>query len=513
MNSPFLWKEKCVKMEWYKQQSETVGARGKIRMIKILFAASEAVPFIKTGVLADVVGALPKYFDKEKYDVRIMIPKYLCIRQELREKMKFVDKFYVKMNWRTQYVGIDTMECDGITYYFVDNEYYFAGMHPYGEMYQESEKFAYFSRAVLESLPVIGFQPDIIHCHDWQTGLIPVHLKVDYANNDFYKNMKTIMTIHNLKFQGRWIMSEVKDVTGLGDEYFTSDKLELYGDASFLKGGLVYADVLTTVSKTYAEEIKTPYYGEALDGLLSSRAGDLRGIVNGIDYEEYDPKTDPKIVSNYDVSDFRKNKIKNKRELQKELGLEQGDGKFLIGIVSRLTDQKGLDLIAYVMDELCADENIELVVLGTGEERYENMFRHFAWKYEGRVAANIFYSDALSHKIYAACDAFLMPSAFEPCGLSQLMSLRYGTIPIVRETGGLKDTVEPYNEYAKTGTGFSFANYNAHEMLKIIRYAHQIFKDKKKDWNKIVERAMSQDFSWKSSAAKYEEMYDWLESK
>ena len=249
-------------------------------MMKILFAASEAVPFIKTGGLADVVGSLPKYFDKEKYDVRVMIPKYLCIRQELRDQMKFVDKFYVKMNWRTQYVGIEEMEYDGVKYYFVDNEYYFAGPKPYGEMYQDSEKFAYFSRAVLESLPVIGFQPDLIHCHDWQTGLIPVHLKVDYKDNDFYKNMKTVMTIHNLKFQGRWIMSEIKDVTGLGDEYFTSDKLELYGDASFLKGGLVYADAITTVSNTYAEEIKTPHYGEALDGLLNARSGDLRGIVN-----------------------------------------------------------------------------------------------------------------------------------------------------------------------------------------------------------------------------------------
>lgn len=488
----------------------TYGDLGRKHMKKILFAASEAVPFIKTGGLADVVGSLPKYFDKEKYDVRVMIPKYLCIRQDLRGKMNFVNKFYVKMNWRTQYAGIDEMEYDGVKYYFVDNEFYFAGPTPYGEMYQDCEKFAYFSRAVLDALPVIGFQPDIIHCHDWQTGLIPVYLKTDYAGNEFYRNIKSVMSIHNLKFQGRWIMSEIKDVTGLGDEYFTPDKLELYGDGSLLKGGLVYADAITTVSNTYAEEIKTMEYGEGLHGLLSARSGDLRGIVNGIDYEAYDPETDPQITAKYNVSNFRKNKIKNKRALQKELGLESGDGKFLIGIVSRLTDQKGLDLIAYVMDELCADENVELVVLGTGEERYENMFRHFAWKYEGRVAANIFYSEALSHKIYAGCDAFLMPSAFEPCGLSQLMSLRYGTLPIVRETGGLKDTVEPYNEYEKTGTGFSFRNYNAHEMLNIIRYAQNLFQNKKREWNKMAERAMNADFSWKVSAGKYEEMYDWL---
>lgn len=479
-------------------------------MKKILFAASEAVPFVKTGGLADVAGTLPKYLEKDRYDVRVIMPKYLCIRQEFRDQMKFIDKFYVKMNWRVQYAGIEELEYDGITYYFIDNEYYFSGPAPYGEMYQDSEKFAYFSKAVLEALPVIGFKPDLIHCHDWQTGLIPVFLKADYVNHAFYRDMKTVMTIHNLKFQGRWIMSEVKDVTGLGDEYFTDDKLELYGNASFLKGGIVYADAVTTVSDTYAEEIKTQSYGEGLDGLLRARSNDLRGIVNGIDYEDYDPLTDKNIVQKYGVGDFRKNKIKNKRALQKELGLIQDDHKFLIGMVSRLTSQKGLDLIAYVMDELCADENVELVVLGTGEEQYENMFRHFAWKYEGRVSANIFYSEALSHKIYASCDAFLMPSQFEPCGLSQLMSLHYGTLPIVRETGGLKDTVEPYNEFEKTGTGFSFANYNAHEMLNTVRYAQHIFTEKKRDWNKMVERAMNADFSWNVSAKKYEEMYDWL---
>ncbi|MGN0335051.1 MAG: glycogen synthase GlgA [Lachnospiraceae bacterium] len=479
-------------------------------MKKILFAASETVPFIKTGGLADVVGSLPKCFDRDEYDVRVIVPKYLCMRQEFRDRMKFVDKYYVQMNWRRQYAGIFEMEYDGVTFYFIDNEFYFAGPAPYGNIYEDVEKFAYFSKAVLDALPVIGFKPDLIHCHDWQTGLIPVHLKVNYANQEFYKDMKSVMTIHNLKFQGRWLMDVVKDVTGLGDKYFTNDKLEMWGDASLLKGGIVYADAVTTVSRTYAEEIKTPFFGENLDGLLSARSRDLRGIVNGIDYDVYNPKTDQYIKANYDTEDFRKNKIKNKRALQKEMGLAEGDNKFLIGIVSRLTDQKGFDLITYVMDELCSDENVELVILGTGEERYENAFRHFAWKYAGRVSANIFYSEALSHQIYAACDAFLMPSLFEPCGLSQLMSLRYGTLPIVRETGGLKDTVEPYNEFEKTGTGFSFANYNAHEMLNTIRYAKRIFTDKKREWNKMIERAMKSDFSWDVSAGKYAEMYDWL---
>ena len=317
------------------------------------------------------------------------------------------------------------------------------------------------------------------------------------------------MTIHNLKFQGKWDVKTVKSITGLPDYFFTPDKLEAYKDANLLKGGLVYADAITTVSDTYAEEIKTSFYGEGLDGLLQARSGDLRGIVNGIDYDDFNPETDKYIDHNYNSVNFRKEKIKNKRALQAELGLEQDDKKMLIGIVSRLTDQKGFDLIDYMMDELCQDA-VQIVVLGTGEERYENMFRHFDWKYNNKVSANIFYSEALSHKIYASSDAFLMPSLFEPCGLSQLMALRYGTVPIVRETGGLKDTVQPYNEYENTGTGFSFTNYNAHEMLASIRYAERIYYDKKREWNKIVDRGMAVDFSWEVSAKKYQEMYDWL---
>ncbi|MBP5309737.1 MAG: glycogen/starch synthase, partial [Lachnospiraceae bacterium] len=301
----------------------------------------------------------------------------------------------------------------------------------------------------------------------------------------------------------------VKEITGLSDYYFTPDKLEAYKDANLLKGGIVFADAITTVSETYAEEIKTQFYGEGLDGLLNSRANDLRGIVNGIDYKDFNPETDPYIEKKYNARDFRKEKVKNKLKLQEELGLKKDANTMMIGIVSRLTDQKGFDLIAYVMDELCRD-NIQIVVLGTGEERYENMFRHFDWKYSDKVSGNIYYSEPLSHKIYAACDAFLMPSLFEPCGLSQLMALRYGTVPIVRETGGLKDTVEPYNEYESSGTGFSFLNYNAHEMLGTIRYAERIYYDKKREWNKIIDRGMSRDFSWYTSAAKYQSMYDWM---
>ncbi len=475
-------------------------------MKKILFVASESVPFIKTGGLADVVGSLPKNFNKDEYDCRVIIPKYQCMNENFKNQLQYVTHFYMDLAWRSQYVGILKMEYDGITYYFIDNEYYFSGPKPYGDICYDMEKFAFFSRAALSALPVIDFRPDIIHCHDWQTGLIPVFLKDTFSQGQFYQGIKTIMTIHNLKFQGIWDAKTVKDMVGLADYYFTPDKLLHYKDANFLKGGIVYADYVTTVSDTYAEEIKQPFYGETLDGLMCARSNSLFGIVNGIDYDVYNPETDPYIVQNYSAQNFRKEKIKNKRALQQQLGLEQDDKRFMIGIVSRLTSQKGLDLIQCVMDEICSD-GIQFVILGTGEEQYENMFRHYDWKYNNTVSANIYYSEELSHRVYAACDAFLMPSLFEPCGLSQLISLRYGTVPIVRETGGLKDTVEPYNEYESKGTGFSFANYNAHEMLNTIRYAEYVYYNKKREWNKIIDRGMASDFSWNSSARKYEELY------
>ncbi|MCR5177719.1 MAG: glycogen synthase GlgA [Lachnospiraceae bacterium] len=479
-------------------------------MKNILFVASEGVPFIKTGGLADVVGSLPKEIDKQYYDVRVIIPKYRCMKQEMTDKLEYVTNFYMDFHWKREYVGIFKAVVDGITYYFIDNEFYFNGDRPYGDdVVFEIERYTYFSKAALSILPVIDFRPDIIHCHDWQTGLIPVYLKERFQGNEFYRGIKSIMTIHNLKFQGKWDIETVKDITGLPDYYFTPDKLGFYKDGNLLKGGLVYADAITTVSDTYAEEIKMPFYGEGLDGLLRARAGDLRGIVNGIDYTDFNPETDKHLEHPYNQVNFRKEKIKNKTALQKELGLAVDEKRMMIGIVSRLTDQKGFDLIAYVMDEFCHDA-VQIVVLGTGEDQYENMFRHFAWKYHEMVSANIYYSDALSHKIYAASDAFLMPSLFEPCGLSQLMALRYGTIPIVRQTGGLKDTVEPYNRFESRGTGFGFLNYNAHEMLGTIREAEALYYDNKREWNKMVDRAMKVDFSWRVSAQKYQEMYMWL---
>ncbi len=476
-------------------------------MKKVLFVASECVPFVKTGGLADVVGSLPKYLDKEQFDVRVMLPKYMMIPDHFKQNMQYKTHFYMELNWRSQYVGVLESVVDGITFYFIDNEFYFSGMKPYGNIYEDIEKFTFFSRACLSALPVIDFRPDIIHCHDWQTGLVPVYLHDSFQGGEFFRGIKTIMTIHNLKFQGVWDKKTIKNITGLGDYYFAPDKLEAYGDANYLKGGIVYADYVTTVSDSYANEIRMPFYGEGLDGLMNAKANRLVGILNGIDYNEYNPETDPFIVQHYNAKNFRKEKVKNKCALQEELGLEVNDKKFMIGIVSRLTDQKGFDLIDYVIEEICA-EDTQLVVLGTGEEKYEHLFRHFAWKYSNRVSANIFYSNERSHRIYAACDAFLMPSLFEPCGLSQLMSLRYGTVPIVRETGGLRDTVQPYNQYEGTGTGFGFCNYNAHEMLGTVRYAKDVYYNHRREWNKIIDRGMAADFSWSASARKYEDLYN-----
>lgn len=478
-------------------------------MTKILFVASEAVPYIKTGGLADVVGSLPKYFDKEKYDVRVILPKYACMDELLLAQLKFVCHFYVNLNWRKQYVGIFTTEYKGVRYYFVDNEFYFAGDKPYNNIYEDVEKFAYFSKAVLESLPYIDFAPDILHCHDWQTGLVPVYLRTTYGSDSFYAGIKTIFTIHNMKFQGRWKIREVMDITGLPEHIFrTASGLESYGESNYLKGGIVYADAVSTVSPEYAKEITTREGGEGLDGLMNARIDRLYGIVNGIDYEEFNPETDPHIETNYTVKNAVAGKRKNKLALQKMLGLPVRDDVFMIGIISRMTSQKGFDLIAYILDEIFDTMDVQFVVLGTGEGQYENMFHHFHNKYPDKLWAHIGYSDEYAHKIYASCDAFLMPSLFEPCGLGQMMAMRYGTLPIVRETGGLKDTVEAYNEYENTGTGFSFSNYNAHEMLFILRYAQNIYKENRSRWNEIVQRAMQKDFSWGASAKSYETLYD-----
>jgi len=474
-------------------------------IMKVLFVSSESAPFIKTGGLGDVAGSLPTALNQKGVDCRVIMPLYRCIPQQYKDRMSYINHIYIDMGWRKQYCGVFELKHADTTFYFVDNEFYFNGDKPYDYIHLDCEKFIFFSKAVLSLLPTLDFHPDVIHCNDWQTGAIPVFLDT-FHDNPFYDGIKTVMTIHNLKFQGRWDLKGIKDVMGISDYYFTEDKLEYYKDANLLKGGLVYADRITTVSQSYAEEIKTFEYGEGLDGLLSARSGELSGIVNGISYDEWNPSTDEHIFANYNQRNVTAKKKENKKNLQEVLNLPVDENKFMIGIVSRLTDQKGFDLIDAAMERLCAG-GAQIVVLGTGDEQYENMFRHYAWKYPDRVSANIYFSNERSHLIYSACDAFLMPSRFEPCGLSQLISLRYGTLPIVRETGGLKDTVTPYNEYTGEGNGFSFANYNADDMMHVVEYAMDVYYNKNAEWNKIVKNAMKSDFSWNISADKYINMY------
>ncbi len=473
--------------------------------MKVLFVASEAAPFVKTGGLGDVAGTLPAVLCEKGIDARVILPLYRCIPQTYRERMTYLFHIYIDMAWRKQYCGVFRLEHEGCTYYFIDNKFYFNGDKPYDHIHLDCEKFIFFSKAALSVLPNLDFRPDVINCNDWQTGPIPVFLDT-FGDNPFYRGIKTVMTIHNLRFQGRWDLKGIKDAMGISDYYFTPDKLEYYKDANLLKGGMVYASKISTVSQTYAWEITTPEYGEGLDKLLCARRNDLVGIVNGISYTDWNPETDPMIYDNYTVDTAAERKKWNKTKLQQDLGLPVDPDTMMIGVVSRLTDQKGFDLVAYALEQLC-QSRVQLVVLGTGDEKYENLFRHYAWKYPEKVSAQIYYSNEMSHKIYAASDAFLMPSRFEPCGLSQLISLRYGTMPIVRETGGLKDTVWSYNEFTGEGDGFSFANYNADEMLNTIWYAMQVYYDRKDAWDKLIHTGMTSDFSWGVSADKYIEMY------
>lgn len=474
--------------------------------MNILFATSECAPFIKTGGLGDVAGSLPQTLREKNVDARVILPLYKCIGENFKEQMKYIDHIYIDIGWRKQYCGIFELNYNNCIYYFIDNKFYFDGDKPYDHIHLDCEKFIFFSKAVLSILPTIGFRPDVIHCNDWQSAPIPVFLDT-FRNNPFFEGIKTAITIHNLKFQGRWDFKGIKDAMGIYDYYFTPDKLEYYNDANLLKGGMVYANKITTVSDTYAYEITTPHYGEGLDSLLRARSNDLIGIVNGISYDDWNPAKDSFIPKTYTARTVKSGKAENKKQLQRELGLTENPDKMLIGIVSRLTDQKGFDLIAYKLEELCNSDGCQIVVLGTGEQQYEDLFRHYSWKYPDRFAAQITYSNEMSHKIYAACDAFLMPSAFEPCGLSQIISMHYGTLPIVRETGGLKDTVLPYNQYTGEGTGFSFANYNADEMLGCIWNAMDVYYNNKQAWANMQKQAMAADYSWDVSAEKYIDMY------
>ncbi len=473
--------------------------------MKVLFVASECVPFSKTGGLADVVGALPKEIKKSGVDIRVITPLYSAIPEKWRSKMEHLLYFYINLGWRRQYVGIEKLVLNDITYYFVDNEYYFGRSYIYGLGGDEGERFAFFDRAVMEALPKIDFVPDVLNCHDWQTGLIPAMLEVQYRVLKPYQKIKTVFTVHNLQYQGIFPIDQIEELVSLGGLAYTPDHLEFYGQCSFMKGGLTFSHKITTVSPTYAEEVKTAFYGERLDGLMRTRAGDLLGILNGIDLEEYDPENDPAIEARYGAATLDK-KVLNKLALQREMGLTEGADIPLIGMVGRLSSQKGLDLVERVLDGLMTT-GCQLVVLGMGEDRYVDLFNWAQWKYAGRIAARIEMNHALAHRIYAGADMFLMPSMFEPCGLSQMISMRYGTLPIVRETGGLRDTVLSYNKYTDEGNGFTFLNYNAHDMMTVVERAVNYFRNHHDVWRRLMERAMAGQYGWDQSAHHYVDLY------
>ncbi len=478
--------------------------------MKVLFVASECAPYIKTGGLADVIGTLPNALAKLGMDVRVIVPKYRDIPDHWKEQMQHLVYFHVNLGWRRQYCGIYYLERNDVTYYFIENEFYFGRDSVYGSGQEEGERFGFFCRAVLECLPHVGFHPDLIHCNDWQTGMVPALLKIQYGDASFYQDVKTIYTIHNLRYQGIFAWSLMSDLLGLPDRYFTPDMLEYYGCASFMKGGLVFADHITTVSSTYATEIQTSYFGERLDGMIRARSHQLTGILNGIDPLEYNPENDMWLPAHFSIGDLD-GKAACKADIQQELGLDVRADVPVIAMVTRLVDQKGLDLVECVLDDIMRND-IQLIVLGKGDEHYQELFSWASWRYQGRLATRIEINNPMSHRIYAGADMVLIPSQFEPCGLTQMLAMRFGTIPIVRETGGLKDSVQPYNQYTNEGNGFSFANYNAHEMLFTLQRAIGVYHDKNA-WAGLIKRAMETDFSWDRSAKRYAELYDGLVSQ
>ncbi len=474
--------------------------------MNVLFAASECAPFIKTGGLGDVIGALPNALQQEGIQVNVVLPKYGDLADKYKNQLVLERIIEVPLGWRRQYCGIEKLVHNGINYYFLDNEYYFKRYGSYG-FYDDGERFAFFSRAVLEAIPYLDVKPDVIHCHDWQTGPIPLLLKAHYSNNPDYQGIKTVFTIHNLRYKGVYPKSVLGELLDVSERYFHMDGVEFFGNVSYMKAGLAFADALTTVSPTYANEIQTAYYGEQLDGFLRKRNFELQGIVNGIDDENYSPASDKAIFTFYDSYE---GKMENKRALQEHLGLPVNDEIPVISMITRLAEQKGIDLVLHVFEEIL-NQNVQFVLLGTGESDYEDAFRELAHRYPTKVSANIFFNEALSRKIYAGSDLFLMPSQFEPCGIGQLLAFRYGTLPLVRETGGLKDTVQPYNDFTCQGNGFSFTNYNAHDMLYTIERAIWFHRFQPKKWKELSENALNLDFSWKASSKEYIKLYEELQ--
>ena len=478
--------------------------------MKVLFVASEAVPFIKTGGLADVAGSLPKSLKAEGVDIRVILPKYGSIKEEWISKMSHVGNITVPVSWRDKYAGVDMIEHDGVTYYFLDNEEYFKRDSLYG-YFDDAERFAFFSRAVLNVLPMLDFWPDVIHTNDWHAGMVNVFLKLDHIGDERYAGIKTLFSIHNLKYQGVFPKSVMNDVLGLDWKYFNNGDLEFYDAVNYMKAGIIYADFVGTVSRTYAQEIQYDYFGENLDGLLRKRSDSLFGIVNGIDYDVYNPATDKNLLYTYDVNSWNK-KVDNKVRLQEYLGLPVKRDTPIIAMVTRLVDAKGLELLVRIMDELLATEDAQFVLLGTGDKRYEDWFQGLQWRFPDKVSANIRFSNQLAQRIYASADIFLMPSIYEPCGIGQLIALRYGTVPVVRATGGLRDTIQPYNKYTGEGNGYIFENINAHDMAYVIKQALGDYRDKSV-WNHLVENAMNSDYSWKNSAKEYINLFSRLVGK
>lgn len=477
------------------------------KKMQIVFASAECAPFVKTGGLGDVAGSLPAALVRAGAEVIVMVPKYATIKDEYKAQMEHFSDFYVSLGWRNEYCGLEKLEHDGVTYMFIDNERYFARDYPYG-FFDDGERFAFFSKAITESLQHLpaGFECDILHCNDWQTALAPVFLREFYQGLPLYDRVKTVFSIHNVAFQGQFSDTVMEDILGVA--HIPAAASQLRCDAcsvNYMLGALRYADAITTVSPTYAGEIQTPEFGEGLDGVLRERSYALQGILNGIDVAGFDPATDKRIAANYTVED-RSGKAICKAKLQEELGLEVRDDRPLMVMVTRLTRQKGMDLVMYALDRILAG-GVQVAVLGTGDRDYEDGLRYFQDKYPGTMAARIEFDPALSQRMYAAADMFLMPSKFEPCGLSQIIAMRYGTLPIVRETGGLKDTVQPYNEFTGEGTGFSFSNFNGDEMGDAVFRAARLFWDNRDAWNQLVTQAMSQDFSWTRSADKYLDLY------
>ena len=477
------------------------------KKMQIVFASAECAPFVKTGGLGDVAGSLPAALVRAGAEVIVMVPKYATIKDEYKAQMEHFSDFYVSLGWRNEYCGLEKLEHDGVTYMFVDNERYFARDYPYG-FFDDGERFAFFSKAITESLQHLpeGFECDILHCNDWQTALAPVFLREFYQGLPLYDRVKTVFSIHNVAFQGQFSDTVMEDILGVA--HIPAAATQLRCDAcsiNYMLGALHYADAITTVSPTYASEIQTPEFGEGLDGVLRERSYALQGILNGIDVAAFDPATDKRIAANYTVDD-RSGKAVCKAKLQEELGLEVRDDRPLMVMVTRLTRQKGMDLVMYALDRILSG-GVQVAVLGTGDRDYEDGLRYFQDKYPGTMAARIEFDPALSQRMYAAADMFLMPSKFEPCGLSQIIAMRYGTLPIVRETGGLKDTVQPYNEYTGEGTGFSLTNFKGDEMGDAVFRAARLFWDNREAWNQLVTQAMSQDFSWTRSADKYLDLY------